>query len=123
MSGLDTAVRVLEYVILVNSVLASLAASYVLADYVSDRLDLGRNGAYRMTANIGIRTSAMIAFVFLLFATSGLFAVLGPPPAPGREVRSLISLSIFEAIVLTLTALKLLNLRDRIRLRRAKLPA
>lgn len=120
---IDVAVRVLYFFILGTAIVGLMGSSYALADYIADRLVLNGHVDERITANIGIRTSAMLALVFVLFVVLGIFAVVGPAPMPGREVRALVSSSIFEAIVLALTVLKLLNVRDRVRLLRSRLPA
>ena len=118
MIDLNLAVRALQYVILGTALVGALASTYVMSDYVGDLLNIEHDGNYRMTAAIGNRTSAMLAGVLVLLLIFAIFAILGPLPPPGREMRALISNSIFAAITFTLTALKLLNLRDRVRLRR-----
>lgn len=116
----DIAVRVLYFLILGTAIVGLMGSSFALSDYVADRLMLNGHVAERLTANIGMRTSAMLAVVFVLFVVLGVFAVVGPAPMPGREVRALVSAGIFEAIVATLTSLKILNVRDRIRLLRMR---
>lgn len=112
------AVRVGEWILLVTALLGMLLATYVLADYIGDLIDLGgRDGEYRMTAAIGIRTSLMVLLVFILLLAAAISAFVVPPPASGHELRALVSVGIFEAIALTLSLLKTLNLRDRLRLR------
>lgn len=118
MDWLLLGIRISVLVLVVFGLTGSLLATYALGDYISDRIDLGEiNGDYRMTAAIGIRTSAMVMVIFLLFLATGIFGLYAPPPVPDREMRALVSGLGLDAIVITLWAMKLLNLRDRIRLR------
>lgn len=118
MDWLQTVIEVEEVALIVVSMIGMLLATYAFADYIGDMIDLGdRNGFYRMTGAIGVRTSGIVLGVFILFEAYGILAFLAAPPADGRAIRSLISLSFSLAIVLILILLKALNLRDRLRLR------
>lgn len=116
MDWIQTAIEVEEVALIVLAMVGIILATYVFADYIGDMIDLGaRNGYYRMTAAIGVRTSGIVLGVFVLFEIYGLLTFVAPPPV--RTARALISLSFSIAIVLVLIALKALNLRDRLRLR------
>lgn len=123
MIPLDSAVRALEIAVLATTLVGNMFAAYALSDYIGDLIVLDGDKAEHLTAHIGIRTSAMLALVFLLFLTYAIYALLGPLPAPGREVRSLVGMSIIEAVALALMTMKIFNVRDRwylLRYRRSK---
>lgn len=117
---IDFAVRALEWTVLGTTIAGNMLATFALADYIGDRIVLGHNGDLGITANIGIRTSAMLSLVFLMFLAYAIYALLGPLPIPSREVRALVGMGIAEAIVLALTIMKGHNVLDRIQLLRIR---
>lgn len=113
-------VRPLEWLIAINALLGLLLAFYAVGDYAADMraIPAGTNGYRRMTAAVGLRTALALAFVFALLFLSGVVALVGPLPTPGRVERAVDSLAILEAIVFVLSVLKALNIRDRAKLMR-----
>jgi len=107
-----------KLLILTTAMVGEGASIYLLAEYVTDRIALGsHDGDAQITAVIGIRSAAAITLVLLLFMVFAILGLLSPPPPPDRVLSATINYSLFEAITLTLTALVILNLRDRLRLR------